>query len=237
MRIFDSSQCEQLQDRIGYHFQNLELLYSALTHTSWTYEQKSIQWDHQERLEFLGDAVLEFTISNYLYGLEKKYPEGKMTSLRQLIVREETLAALGQELNIGPFLLLGHGEKQSGGEKKSTNLEDAMEALFAAIYLDSSMEIAQKVILTLLEPWIRDAMEGRLIFDYKSRILEVIQETDREPEVTWIVQDETGPAHARLFTIELRYNGKALATGQGRTKKHAEQAAAKEALQLLQAKD
>lgn len=230
---FKQESIENLQSKLGHHFGDVRLLYSALTHTSWLYEQRSAPWPHQERLEFLGDAVLEFVVSEELYRHAGNLPEGMMTRLRQLIVREETLAQVGDSLGAGECLLLGKGEEQTAGRFKSSNLEDTTEALFAAVYLDAGMEMAREVILKHLNPLIKKAMSGKLIFDYKSRLLERIQEKDKTPDVRFVVVKEEGPAHQRIFTINLVYHSEILATAQGTTKKQAEQEASRIALLKL----
>lgn len=222
-----------LQDKIGHHFGDVQLLYSALTHTSWVYERKHAPWPHQERLEFLGDAVLEFVVSLELYRQRADLPEGKMTRYRQLIVREESLAEVAQDLGIGSYLFLGKGEEQTGGRNKSSNLEDTMEAIYAAVYLDAGLEKASEVILTHLKPLIQRALSGRLIFDYKSRLLEWVQESDKSPDIHFDVVKEEGPAHQRVFTIDLVYRGETLATAKGTSKKQAEQEASRLALKQL----
>lgn len=224
---------EQLQSKIGHHFGDVRLLYSALTHTSWVYEQKVSPWPHQERLEFLGDAVLEFVISELLYDQLDELPEGKMTRLRQLIVREETLAEVGRELGLGSCLLLGKGEELTHGRTKSSNLEDTVEALFAAVYLDAGIEKAKSVIIEHLRPVVDKALSGNLIFDYKSTLLELIQEKDRSPDLAFNVVKEEGPPHQRIFTVDLHYRGETLSTGRGTTIKQAEQEASRIALQHL----
>lgn len=230
---FDPEKLERLQADLGYRFETPARLYAALTHTSRAFEEQTLPWPHQERLEFLGDAILEFVVSDALYRHEDEMPEGRMTALRQLIVREETLAAVAKQLNLGALLLLGHGEEGTGGRHKSSNLEDAMEAIFAAIYRDGGIDAARRVILKVLASPIREALAGRLIYDYKSKLYEYIQASDQTPDLRFDVIREEGPAHQRTFTVALRYHGENLAEASGPTKKQAEQEASREALRLL----
>ena len=214
----------QLEHNIGYTFQQKSLLSQALVHPSAKQEKDN------QRLEFLGDAVLEFCISGLLY---QKYPhsqEGELTARRAALVCEETLSFLAKELMLGTFLHMGHGEQQQQGREKPSILADALEAVFAAIYLDGGMEAAQKVILTLYQDEENlSAVRGR---DDKGLLQEYTQAHDMDLPL-YQITGETGPAHQRHFISQVSILGKPIATGDGTSKKNAEQAAAKAALNAL----
>ncbi|MEG0511675.1 MAG: ribonuclease III [Clostridia bacterium] len=209
-----------LQRALGYSFRDLDYLRMALTHPS------TKQPDNQ-RLEFLGDAILEFCVSDMLY---RKYPtlqEGELTPRRAALVCERTLSTIARSLELGKYLLMGHGEEQTGGREKSSILADAMEAVLAAIYEDGGYEAVHLVILRLFEE------DERLIAwrgqDEKSALQEYTQANEQGlPE--YEIVDQSGPDHDRHFTAQVRVQGEAIATGEGNSKKAAEQAAAKAAM-------
>jgi ribonuclease-3 len=216
-----------LQTQLNYAFKNPRLLQQALTHSSYTHEQ-SIPFSN-ERLEFLGDAVLELTVSDLLY---KRYPdlsEGELTKRRAALVCEPSLAALARKLELGGFLQLGHGEKMSGGNERDSLLSDALEAVIGAIYLDGGMDSVKEIIHTLFVPIIEKSLYS---VDHKTVLQETIQKTSREPLVYTII-DETGPAHKKEFTAEVSHKGQKLGMGMGRSKKEAEQNAAMVAMQRV----
>ena len=211
----------QLEENLGYTFQQKALLHAALTHPSAQCP------DDNQRLEFLGDAVLEFCVSDLLY---EKYPdvrEGDLTARRAALVCEETLCRLAQRMNIGDFLRMSHGEKQQKGHEKPSILADAMEALLAAVYLDGGISAAQKLIRQLFaEEEALAAMRGR---DDKG-LLQAHTQANGQALPEYQVIEESGPSHEKHFTVQVLIAGKPVATGEGGSKKAAEQAAAKAAL-------
>jgi ribonuclease-3 len=214
------------QDALGYTFRDAGLLSRALTHTSYAYEQGLGPGACNQRLEFLGDAVLELCISDWLYSRFPAMTEGKLTKNRASLVCEPTLAALAREIKLGDCLLLGHGEAKSGGRERDSLLADAMEALFGAIYLDGGPDAAYGVILRLFAPFAR---EGALLRDNKTTLQEILQKNSRETAV-YIIVDESGPPHKRAFTAQVTHQGRVLGEGTGNSKKEAEQMAAGVAL-------
>lgn len=223
----------KLEKAIGHLFADSRLLREALTHSTHAYEHRNDQVTDNERLEFLGDAVLDLAISDVLYRNHKSHAEGFMTKTRALVVRETTLALLAKDLDIGDLLLLGKGEEATGGRDKPSNLANAVEAIFGAIYLDAGFEKACQVIRTLLEEPLRLALAGDLVYDYKSRLLELVQATRGGSTLRFQILDESGPVHERLFTAGVLVDEQLVSTGTGCSKKEAEQQAAREALDKL----
>jgi ribonuclease-3 len=223
---------ERLEESIGYSFQERALLAEALTHRSYANEYHSDDMPDNERLEFLGDAVLDLVISQYLMETLPDSHEGELTRLRAEVVALPSLARLSRSLDIGSCLLLGKGEESSGGRNKSSLLADAIEALFGAVFTDGGFDSAKSTITPLFVPLLRQAStdEGQ---DYKSRLQEFMQGTNRELPVYSLIET-TGPAHERLYRIYVLIDGCAYGSGQGRTKKSAEQAAAQATLLLLE---
>lgn len=181
---------------------------------------------HNQRLEFLGDAVLQLAVSSYFYRLYPEASEGEMTRWRTEIVREETLVRVAKSLDLGAFLFLGRGELLSGGTDNPSNLADAMEAVLGAIYLDGGFQAASDVVQRLFEPYFKQVFQGRLSRDFKSRIYEWAQSMSGI-SISFRVIKETGPEHDRLFTIGLFVNDELQAQGEGHSKKDAEQQASR----------
>lgn len=225
--------CENLQKCLGYVFRNQDLLLEALTHSTFAYEHKADALISNERLEFLGDAVLDLAVSDAMFQLQEMHDEGFMTKTRALVVCENSLALIARKLNLGSMLLLGKGEAATGGHEKPSNLANAMEAVFGAIYLDAGFEAAKLVILQQLAEPIQDAIAGSIIYDHKSRLLEYVQSLTKPGQIRFTILEEQGPVHERLFTAGVLYNEQLIASGSGGTKKEAEQQAAKSALTLL----
>ena len=218
-----------LAESLGVKFRRLELLDQALTHTSFANESKR-KIDHNERLEFLGDAVLELASSTYLYGHFKNLPEGELTKIRASIVRSETLARLARDLKLGEHLLLGRGEEMGGGRDRQTNLEDAFEAVIGAIYEDQGWETAQDYVeRQLAQEFLQASRVGEIMTDYKTTFQELVHR-DPEKVITYEEVGESGPAHEKTFTSRVLVDGKAYGEGSGRSKKAAEQQAARAAL-------
>lgn len=217
---------EKLEDRIGYHFHNRALLKQALTHSSFSNEQKIYKKPHYERLEFLGDAVLELVTSDFLY---HKYPdmaEGKLSKTRAAMVCESSLALCAEELDLGSFLLLGKGEESDRGRIKASIIADVMEAIIGAIYLDGGMEPAKAHIYRFV---LSDLEHKTLFYDSKSNLQEYIQKNLKK-EFHYELTGVSGPEHDKVFQVEVLMEGVRLGSGEGRTKKAAEQKAAYEAL-------
>ena len=216
----------QLETIIGYKFKNPELLETALTHTSYANESRT-PVKHNERLEFLGDSVLQIVSADYLFHAYADRPEGDLTRIRASLVSEGALFQFAQEIDLGEYLRLGRGEERCGGRTRPSVVSDAFEAVIAALYLDGGMEVARKFIL----PFITEGKTAE--DDYKTRLQEVVQQ-DPSAVLKYEVTGETGPDHNKQFTVCVWRNGELLAEGRGRSKKAAEQHAAKVALEKLQ---
>ncbi len=217
--------------RINYN--DIEFMQSALTHSTYAYENSTVVKHDNERLEFLGDAVLQLTISNVLFHLKPEINEGMMTKYRALVVCEDTLAQVAYDLDLGSYLYLGKGEEMSGGREKASNLSNAVEAVYGAIYLDQGYDYVRKVIVSHLQHYIDLAVAGKMIYDFKSRLLELVQSTRGNSTMNFEIINEEGPVHERIFTAAVNVDQKRIATGKGTSKKLAEQEAAKFALQIL----
>ena len=220
---------KKFQEVIGYHFHDEKLLRQALTHSSFANEKHLKKHSDNERLEFLGDAVLEIISSEFLYKEYPDKPEGELTKMRASIVCEPTLALCTKDIALGEYLLLGKGEDQTGGRGRKSILSDALEAVIGAIYLDggfaNAKEFIHKYILTDIE-------HKQLFYDSKTILQEIVQENGTQP-VEYILTKEEGPDHNKNFTVEARVNGKVMGQGSGHTKKAAEQAAAYQAIRVL----
>jgi ribonuclease-3 len=223
---------QRLEVALGYSFQESTLLAEALTHRSYANESLAEDLPDNERLEFLGDAVLDLVISQYLMVTLPNSPEGELTRIRAEVVSMPGLARLATSLDIGSCLLLGKGEESSGGRSKPSLLADALEALFGAIFTDGGFEVARLTIMPLFVPLLQQAAtdDGQ---DFKSRLQEVMQSTRRELPIYKLVE-VTGPDHERIYRIDVLIDDCAYGSGQGRTKKSAEQSAAQAALMLLE---
>jgi len=222
-----------IQQKISYTFKNQKYLELALTHSSFSNESKLPTGSNNERLEFLGDAVLELAISQYLYDRYPKMSEGDLTKLRAAIVCEPSLAKKARDIEIGNFIRIGKGEEQTGGRERDSILSDAVEALIGAIYLDGGFEAAAAFVINLLnesDPDSDNITKQIMHSDYKTYLQEHIQSFSREP-LEYVVADEQGPDHAKTFFVNLYHVGGLIGTGKGRTKKEAEQNAAYSAIQ------
>ena len=214
----------QLETIIGYKFKHPELLETALTHTSYANETRP-PVKHNERLEFLGDSVLSVVVADYLFHQSGR-PEGELTRMRASLVSEDALFQFAQEIQLGEYLRLGHGEDLGGGRSRPSVVSDAFEAVIAALYLDGGMEVAKNFIL----PFITEGKHAEA--DYKTRLQEIVQQNPEE-KLSYVVEQETGPDHNKHFVVAVRFNSDCVARGEGRSKKMAEQHAAREALKLL----
>ncbi len=223
----------ELEKKLGYTFRDKSLLARALTHSTFTYESPGSSEGHNERLEFLGDSVLDLTVGDILYRDAAGYDEGAMTKIRALIVCETTLAAVARQLELGRFMRFGKGETHTGGMEKSSNLSSALEAVFAAIYLDGGYPEVYDAVRRLLGGPAAKAAKGELVYDYKSRLLEYIQGADRKAVFEFRIIREEGPDHRRIFFCEFSCNGRVVGRGSGPSKKEAEQEAARDALPVI----
>lgn len=220
---------ENLKKMLGLQWLNESLLRQALTHSSFTYESRQNGIKNNQRLEFLGDAVLELVVSDYLYRSKPDWDEGELTKLRASIVCEPSLARVATALGLGLCLNMGKGEEKSGGRERPSILADALEALLGAIYIDQGLESAAEVAFAFLKPVIDDVLEGRLERDYKTELQEMVQQRGGET-VQYVILKEDGPDHNKTFTAGVLYRGRMVGKGNGRSKKDAEQQAAKSAL-------
>jgi ribonuclease-3 len=214
-------------------FSNKALLQRALTHRSYLNENPAYPLEDNERLEFLGDAVLDFITGEYLYHRFPEMPEGRLTNLRSALVRTETLAQFATQLNLGAYLFLGRGEEESGGRKRLAILCDAFEAFIGALYLDSGLDTVRQFVYTLIDPALQAILASDADKDAKSRFQEVAQSHYQLTPIYRTVKEQ-GPDHAKEFTVEALIGGKIYGRGTGFSKQNAAQAAAQEALQTLE---
>lgn len=223
---------EDLEKALGHSFRNLNLLLCALTHPSYANEHPDDPTDHNQRLEFLGDAVLDFVTTEWVYAHYPEFTEGQMTRLRAALVRTRTLAALAREIGVARFLRLGRGEEESGGRDRDANLCDAFEALIGALYLDGGLEAVKSFLVPHIERLARATRAAGADWDAKSRLQEWSQaKLGLTPRYRVIA--ETGPDHAKTFVAEVLLGEYRAGEGSGRSKRAAEQAAAQAALALI----
>ena len=218
-----------LEERLGYQFQNRALLENALTHSSYANEHREVGMPSNERLEFLGDSVLGMVVADHLYREHPQMPEGELTRTRAAMVCEDSLVEVARALDLGRCLRLGKGEDAGGGRERPSILADATEAVIAAIYLDGGIAQARRVIRALILGNEEELSASR---DYKTALQELIQK-ESGSKLTYRLVAETGPDHAKRFTMEVELNGTTVGAGEGRTKKAAEQAAARAAIAAL----
>lgn len=223
---------DELEKRIGYKFIDKILLKQAITHSSYTNEQKINKLGHYERLEFLGDAVLELVSSDFLYHRFPGETEGNLTKTRASMVCEPSLAFCARDLELGKFMLLGRGEESTGGRNRDSITSDAMEAVIGAIYLDGGIEPAKEFIHKFI---LSDLEDKQLFFDSKTTLQELMQR-ELKKEFRYVLVEESGPEHEKQFVVEIQVEDAVLGKGSGRTKKAAEQHAAYEALLILKNK-
>ncbi len=225
------SKLKEFETRIGYEFQNEQLLKQALTHSSYANEKHLKKLSDNERLEFLGDAVLEVISSEFLFANYPQLTEGELTKLRASIVCEPTLALCTETIALGDYLYLGRGEDQTGGRKRKSILSDALEALIGAIYLDGGFANAKEFVLKYI---MTDIENKHLFYDSKTILQEVVQ--GEHEQLTYVLLEESGPDHDKSFTVGVLIGREEISTGTGHTKKSAEQAAAYKALLILREK-
>ncbi|MCJ7856839.1 ribonuclease III [Lachnospiraceae bacterium NSJ-143] len=222
----------EFENLIGYKFNDKDILSLALTHSSYANEHKLGRFEYNERLEFLGDAVLEFFVSRYIYEKYPELPEGELTKLRAGVVCEGSLAKKALEIQLGDFLFLGKGEELTGGRKRESILADAFEAVIGAVIIDGGIDSAEKYVMGLMKNVIDSVRNSFMLMDYKTRLQEEIQKFSKEP-VSYVITKETGPDHGKLFESEVSHCSNILGSGLGKSKKEAEQNAAKDALSKM----
>lgn len=228
--IIKTAKLFELEEKLGYKFKNIKLLENALTHSSFSNENKTYKRINNERLEFLGDSVLSIIVSRYIFKQFPNYPEGDLSKLRAQVVCEDMLNDKALNLEIGKYLVLGKGEEATGGRDRKSILADATEAIIAAIYLDGGLEEANRFILDNLKDDINSLVKGKTISDYKSYLQEYFQSKDSNYKIKYVVTGEEGPDHDKIFYVDLLINKKKFGDGNGKSKKIAEQHAAKKAL-------
>lgn len=219
----------EFENRIGYQFANPDLLVTALTHSSYSNEKRLKKYECNERLEFLGDAVLELISSESIFLSNPKKPEGDLTRIRASYVCEPTLALCARELQLGEYLQLGKGEDMTGGRERDSILSDAMEATIGAVYLDGGFARAKEYVEEFI---LKDIEKKKLFYDSKTYLQEIVQ--SRHVQLEYLLMGESGPDHNKSFQVEVQIQGKKIASGVGRTKKKAEQAAAYQAILALE---
>ncbi len=222
----------QLEEKIGYRFRDKKYLYIALTHSSFSNEKRNrILYEHNERQEFLGDSVLSLVVSKHLFFDHKTFPEGVLTKLRASSVCAEALFEYADQIGLGEYMLLNHGLAEGGGRHQKNILADCFEALIAALYLDGGFDVAKDFILRFAKERLQKLLEGGRLRDddYKSLLQEKVQTSPGE-KVEYRLIGEKGPDHNKEFSVEVRLNSNVIGTGIGRSKREAEQLAAKKAL-------
>lgn len=222
----------EFEKTIGYVFKDKSLIETAFTHSSFKNE-KQLQSDCNERLEFLGDSVLGVISAEYFYHNHSHLPEGEMTKKRAACVCEKSLFSFAKKIELGKYILLGKGEERTGGRQRASILADAFEAVIAAIYLDGGFENAKKFVLPFLK---NAALQSPSFRDYKTVLQEIIQKNPDE-HLTYVLVGESGPDHRKSFEVEVHLNSNIIGFGIGNSKKAAEQAAAKKALELMGIKE
>lgn len=218
------------QTQIGYHYHNKKLMEEALTHSSYANEGRKHVKNNQ-RLEFLGDSVLSIIVAQHLFEHYTHLPEGELTKLRAFLVCEKSLHQFALQIHLGDYLVLGKGEENTGGRERPSILADAFEAVIASIYLDGGLKAAERFVLGFI-PEELDVEKVTYVSDYKTALQEIIQK-NKEEKIEYVIVGENGPDHNKTFTVEVHLNSNVIGVGKGRSKKQAEQVAAKEALALM----
>lgn len=221
-----------MDEILNYRFKSEELLTQALTHKSFANENRIKNRQNNERLEFLGDAVLELTVSDYIFKLFPELSEGEMTKLRAVVVCEAMLAKIARQIGLGEMISLGKGEEMTGGRNRDSILSDTMEAIFGAVYLDGGTDEVKNLIIGLLADEISASVKNIGLNDCKTYLQEELQKTSKEA-IEYKVLEEKGPDHDKIFIVQLSHGGRVLSSGEGRSKKEAEQNAALKAIEKL----
>lgn len=225
----DINAIREFQKIIGYNYNNESLLIEALTHSSFANESKKNR-KNNERLEFLGDSVLSLVVSKHLFKHYKHLPEGELTKIRASLVCEKALFEFAKTIHLGEYILLGKGEEHTGGRERPSIVSDAFEAVIASMYLDGGFEPVEKYILGFVP---KDIKSNPVVFnDFKTVLQEVIQKNPEE-RVEYVLVEENGPEHSKAFVVNVCLNSNVIGTGCAKSKKEAEQLAAKEALHLM----
>ena len=234
----NTDKLNELEKKIGYIFKNRKYLIRALTHSSYSNEAKARGEDIEcnERLEFLGDSVLSLIVSSYLFKRYTDSYEGELSKIRSFTVSEKPLAQYAREIDLGSYLFLGRGEDNESGRNRASIISDAFEALIAAIYLDSGLESAQRFVLPFAEKNVDIIEKEHLTIDYKSMLQQIVQQEKGEI-LEYELIEQTGPAHDREFSVIAKLNNNVIGRGRGKSKRAAEQNAAKEALELFGKKE
>src|SRR5437899_2571504 len=231
-----SSAAQALSRTLGYSFSDPSLLQSAFVHTSYVNERPGRDLEPNERLEFLGDAVLGVVVAHRLYELRPESPEGELTVLRAWLVRQSTLARWARQIALGPHLMLGRGESRGGGRDRPALLSRGFEALIGAIYLDGGLDAARQVLLPFIDQEVQAGFSPQRVVDAKSRLQQVTQARFESTPVYNLV-DHSGPGHAPVFVVDVRAGPEVNSRGSGHSKRAAQQAAAHAALQQLDVKE
>lgn len=221
-----------MENFLRYKFKNGELLQTALTHSSYAHECKNQNIDNNERFEFLGDAVLELVISSFIFKEFKELPEGELTKLRASVVCETMLAKKAKDMDVGKYIRLGKGEENTGGRDRDSILADCFEAIIGAIYLDGGISCAEDFILEVLKDSTYDMRNNFKMNDCKTYLQELIQKNSKEP-IEYNIINEMGPAHNKLFVVQVIHCNRILGQGDGKSKKEAEQNAAYDAIKKI----
>ncbi len=224
----------KLQQKINYTFQDMSLLKKAMTHSSYANEMHLPKYECNERLEFLGDAVLELVSSEFLFYSNSKMPEGELTKMRASMVCEPSLAFCARDIELGEYMLLGKGEEATGGRKRESITSDAMEALIGAIYIDGGFTNAKEFIQTFI---LNDLENKKLFYDSKTILQEVVQANFKKEEIVYKLTGEEGPDHDKSFFVAVYIGNEKYGEGKGRTKKAAEQQSAYETILMLREQD
>ena len=220
------------EDELIYQFTDASLMTTAMTHSSYANEHRDLHMQNNERLEFLGDSILGLVSADYVFHRYPNVPEGQLTKVRAAVVCEKTLYEVAKELGLDHHLLLGHGEEMGGGRQRPSILADSVEALIGAIYLDGGLEAARSFIKTFLPAKEDLAEAGHAFRDYKTALQEIVQK-NRQETLQYRLSGESGPDHDKRFTVQVLLNSNIFAEGIGRSKKEAEQMAARSALELM----
>jgi ribonuclease-3 len=235
MHAFSSKDLSSLENSIGHKFKKKALLKEAITHKSFAHEQQNPDHLFNERMEFLGDSVLELIVSEYLYCSYTEFTEADLSKIKAYAVQESTLAEFAQSLDLGSFLLLGKGEELTGGREKPSLLANAIEAVIAATHLDGGFKKSKEFVLTYLVPKIEKLTTDNVVFDFKTELQEVSQaQFGVLPD--YVTHKEKGPEHRKTFEVKVFINDDLLGTGQGKTKKAAAQKAAEAGLNNIKEK-
>lgn len=233
--IMDTDYSEFERD-LGYTFKDKSLLEQAFTHTTYVFEHGGQHCESNQRLEFIGDAVLDLVVGRRLYELNATADEGYLSKMRSIAVCERSFADCARTLKMGDYLKLGKGEAQSGGSDKDSTLADCFESVIAAVYFDGGFECVRDCILNILSDTIDRAVKGEIFLDYKSRLLELAQMRGKQHTIRFTVADQRGPAHMREFDVEVYADDVLLARATGHSKKDAEQKCAQKGIEAYQEK-